>query len=283
MVDPAWVALSLVERVGGKTMRALIAHFGSAQAVLAADSQELRCVPGIGTVLAASIRAVDLSTVEHDLPRWQAAGIQIIMDNDPAYPPRLRALEDAPPTIFMRGDWGDALRKAQAVAIVGTRSPSDTALEAARALAFDYAQKGYVVVSGLALGIDKAAHMGALGATGRTLAVLGGGVLNIYPPANQKLAEAICGQGALLSESHPSAESKPAYLVARNRIISGLCHVMIVVETNNDGGAMHAARWAREHQRPLYTLDLPASGNQQLIDQGAIPLDPFNLQAPLDI
>ncbi|MCA9902871.1 MAG: DNA-protecting protein DprA [Anaerolineae bacterium] len=282
MVDPAWVALSLVERVGGKTMRALIAHFGSAQAVLAADSHELRRVPGIGAVLAASIRAVDLSTVEHDLPRWQAAGIRIILDNDPAYPPRLRALDDAPPTLFIRGDWSDSLRQAQTVAIVGTRSPSDIALDAARALAFDYAQKGYVIVSGLALGIDRAAHMGALGAAGHTLAVLGGGLLNIYPPANKKLADAICGQGALLSESHPTAESKPAYLVARNRIISGLCNMMIVVETNHDGGAMHAARWAREQQRPLYTLDIPASGNQQLIDQGATPLDPFNLQVPLD-
>ncbi|MBE0689237.1 MAG: DNA-processing protein DprA, partial [Anaerolineae bacterium] len=173
-------------------------------------------------------------------------------------------------------------RKAEAVAIVGTRNPSEIALGAAQALAFEFARRGYVIVSGLALGIDRIAHMSALAAAGNTVAVLGGGVLNIYPPANKGLADAICGRGALLSESHPNAESKPAYLVARNRIISGLCSTLIVVETHADGGAMHAARWAHEHQRALYTLDLPATGNQQLIDQGAIPLDPFNLQTLLN-
>jgi len=281
VVDPAWIALSLVERVGGKTMRALLAHFGSAQSVLKAESHELRRVPGIGATIAASICAADVSAVERDIPRWQAAGIQIITDNDPAYPTRLRALDDAPPTIFVRGVWDEGLRKAEAVAIVGTRAPSEIALGAAEGLAFDLARHGYLIVSGLALGIDRKAHFSAIAAAGNTLAVLGGGVLNVYPPANKKLAETICAHGALLSETHPYAESKPASLVARNRIISGLCSALIVVETQIDGGAMHAARWAREQGRTLYTLDLPASGNQQLIDQGAVPLDPFDLGALL--
>ncbi|MCC6615440.1 MAG: DNA-processing protein DprA [Anaerolineae bacterium] len=282
MVDPAWIALSLVERVGGKTMRALLAQFGSAGAVLMAESHELRRVPGIGATIAASIRAVDVSAVEREIPRWQAAGIHIITDSDPDYPPQLRALDDAPPTIFVRGVWDEALRKAEAIAIVGTRAPSEIALGAAESLAFDLARRGYLIVSGLALGIDRKAHFSAIAAAGNTVAVLGGGVLNVYPPANKGLAEAICAHGALLSETHPYAESKPAHLVARNRIISGLCSAVIVVETKVDGGAMHAARWAREQGRALYTLDLPASGNRQLIDQGAIALDPFNLQALLE-
>jgi DNA processing protein len=129
-----------------------------------------------------------------------------------------------------------------------------------------------VIVSGLALGIDTQAHIGALGARGRTLAVLGSGVLRVYPEHNLNLAEAILKQGALLSEIAPNAPPSPATLVARNRIISGLCDRLIVVETTVDGGAMYAARRAVEQGREVYTLDLGASGNRALIAEGARPL-----------
>jgi DNA processing protein len=127
----------------------------------------------------------------------------------------------------------------------------------------------------MALGIDSAAHIGALACLGGvTTAVLGSGVLNVYPPGNRALAEAIRQRGALLSEVHPDAQPKPSTLVARNRIISGLCEAVIVVETESDGGAMHAARRAIDQGRRVYTLESDASGNRALIEAGASVIKP---------
>jgi DNA processing protein len=270
MIDAAWVALSLVERVGSKKLRALVAAFGSAEAVLAADNTALQRIPGIGTKTASAIGALDLREAERAIARWQSNGVRLITLDDPAYPARLRTLDDAPPTLFVRGVWDERAMSGRAVAIVGTRNPSKQAEAAAQHIAFTLAARGDTIVSGLARGIDTQAHMGALAcAGGYTLAVLGGGVLHIYPPENESRAKAISMYGALVSEQMPYAESKPTYLVARNRIITGLCEAVIVIETETDGGAMHAARRALEQGRALYTLDLPASGNRALIAAGA--------------
>ena len=270
--DPAWIALSLVEHVGVKKLRALLDCFdGDLNAALKADAKTLQRVPGIGPKIAASIRAIDLPAVIDVIPRWQAAGVSLITLNDPAYPALLRSLDDAPPTLFMLGTWHE-LRSA---AVVGTRSPTRQAVEAARQLGFELARRGYQVVSGLAVGIDSGAHIGALAQPqGITSAVLGSGVLNVYPPSNRALAQAIQGRGALMSEVHPAAQTKPSSLVARNRIISGLCETVIVVETELDGGAMHAAKRAAEQGRRVCTLDFPASGNRALIEAGARVITP---------
>lgn len=264
--DPAWVALSLVDHLGGKKLRALAAFFnGDLDAVLGADETTLRRVPGIGPKIAASIRSIDVTQVERALSRWEANGIRVILLNDPDYPPMLRAIDDAPPTLFVRGLWPPPPK---AVAIVGTRQPASASVEAAQQLGFALACRGYAVVSGLAHGIDTAAHLGALSSpTGWTLAVLGGGLLNVYPPENRALASAIGTRGALLCEVHPGAEAKTPSLVARNRLISGLCDAVIVVETTVEGGAMYAARRAFEQGRRVYALDHNASGNRALIDE----------------
>jgi DNA processing protein len=139
----------------------------------------------------------------------------------------------------------------------------------------ELAERGWCVVSGLAHGIDTAAHYGALAVpNGQTVAVLGGGVLNIYPSENRPLAEAVLRRGALLSETHPHMSPSPSALVARNRLISGLSDILIVVETSIDGGAMHAARRAFDQRRAVYTLDSTASGNRALLAEGALPLTP---------
>jgi DNA processing protein len=270
--NPAWVALSLVEHVGAKKLRALgLAFGGDFDAVLRADAPDLQRVPGIGPKIAASIRAIDLSAVEAAIPRWQAAGITLLTLDHPAYPAALRPVEDAPPTLFVLGTW----REMRAVAVVGTRSPSREAVDAAQQIGFALAQRGIQVISGLALGIDSAAHTGALAQpAGITVAVLGSGVLNLYPPGNRALAQAIQGRGALLSEVHPDAQPKPSALVARNRIISGLCEAVIIVQTESDGGAMHAARRATDQGRRVYTLDSGASGNRALIESGATIITP---------
>jgi DNA processing protein len=273
MADSAWVALSLIEHVGGVRLRALVERFGSAGAVLGASAVELRRVPGIGDKIAAAIRAVDLAAVEGAMARWEREHIRLITLHDPAYPARLAAIADPPPTLFVRGHWDAAVVNGDAVAIIGTRTPSRAGGSAAQRIAAEYAQAGWVVVSGLARGIDTLAHRNALAvASVPTLAVLGGGVRasSIYPPEHRPLAEGIArGGGALVSEQPPHAESKPSHLVARNRIITGLCSRVIVIETTVEGGAMHAARRAQEQGRELCTLDLPASGNQQLIAEGA--------------
>lgn len=269
MIDTAWVALSLVERLGGKTLDALVRHFGyDPRAVLAADSDQLQQVRGVGPRLAAQIRAVDLAAVERDIPAWQQAGVRVVPVDAREYPARLRALDDAPPTLFIRGGWRASWTRS--AAIVGTRRPSAAGLALAQNLASEMAARGYMIVSGLALGIDAAAHLGALAVPeGFTLAALGCGVLEVYPPANRPLAEAVARRGALVSELHPMAAPGSSALVARNRIITGLSDAVIVIETEPDGGAMHAARFALAQGRRLFAADLPAEGNRALLQAGA--------------
>lgn len=280
MIDPAWVALSLTERVGGKTLRALMAHFNhDPRAILAADETALRQVPGIGAKMAERIRSINVSEVEQAIPRWQGAGVRIILRDDRDYPPQLRALDDYPPTLFVRGLWQPMGNKR--VAVVGTRDPSPEAREIASRLGIELAERGCTIVSGLALGIDAAAHNGALTVPNAyLLAVLGCGVLNIYPPDHRGLAQAVMRQGALLGEVHPQASPSASNLVARNRIITGLSDVVIIVETEIDGGAMHAARFALAQGRPLYTFDSPASGNRALLANGAVALHPDLRDSP---
>ena len=175
---------------------------------------------------------------------------------------------DRPPALIARGCLGPDLWQ-RAVGIVGTRNPSSEARYLTLQLAMQLARAGYTVVSGLALGVDTAAHAGALSADGKTVAVLGSGVLNVYPKENTELAQRIRAAGAILSELHPRCGANAQRLVSRNRIISGLSKAVIVVESNADGGAMYTARFAHEQGRPVYTCDLPADGNQQLIKDGA--------------
>ncbi|MFO7320436.1 MAG: DNA-processing protein DprA [Chloroflexota bacterium] len=281
MPDPVWVALSLAEHVGGRRLRALLEHFdGDVQAILAAETSALARVPGIGRKTAANIQKLRPEQLEASLRRWQALGVRALSWDDPAYPEMLRRLEDAPPTLFVMGNHTpDA---SPALAIVGTRRPSPAAEAAARQLAALLAGRGYTIVSGLALGIDRAAHIGALSEpAGRTIAVLGSGVLNVYPPQHLALARAVAGRGALVCEVHPEATPNRASLVARNRLISGLSDGVIVIETEVGGGAMYAARFAREQGRAVYALDNDASGNRALLDAGATPISPDLASLPL--
>jgi len=272
---PEWIALSLVPMMGGKRMRALLDHFGSAGAVLRANHADLCQVSGIGNGIADSITRVNLSAVERTLTGWRKNGLRVLAWDDPDYPARLKAIEDAPPTLFVSGDIAPhQITEKRHVAIVGTRQPSAQSAETTRTFAFELARRGIVIVSGLALGTDTNAHLGALAAPdGVTLAVLGGGVWNIYPPQNRPLAEAVRKRGALIAETPPNAEPKATHLVARNRLISGISDAVIVIETSISGGAMYAARRAREQGKPVYALDLPVDGNRMLIDEeGAHPI-----------
>ncbi len=264
-----WIALSLTDHIGSKTLKALLAYFGDdPNAILSAPPDELQQVNGVGPKIAHSIQAIDLDLIEQKRQDWEAVGLSIALhyQSDTSYPLNLldENIDDPPLTLFMRSPWQTAFNRA--IAVVGTRNPSSTAADFAWQLGQQLATRGIAVVSGLALGIDTAALKGALSIqTGRAVAVLGSGVKNIYPTANAQLVPLFQKQGCILSEVAPDAPPSAPRLVARNRIISGLSRALIVVETAVDGGAMHAARFAKKQGRPIFTLDLPASGNQQLL------------------
>ena len=268
-----WIALALVPRLGRRTLERLLAHFGTLDDALRADEAALRAVPRVGPKTAAAIRAVDPGAIASAVSRWQAAGIMPLLPDDEAFPPRLRALDDGPAVLFWRGSARPA--PAPAAAIVGTRHPSPAARELALALAETLAQAGWGIVSGLALGIDTAAHHGALHADGVTVAVMGSGLSTIYPPSNAALAEQILTRGALLSEVHPDAAPNGPALVARNRLISSLSDVVIVVEAGTSSGSLHAARFAQTYKRALFAAESAAAGNRQLLAQCArlLPAD----------
>ncbi len=270
----AWVALCLVEHLGGRKLRALLDTFGGdLDALRAADNAALQRVPGIGPKLSAAIRALNVPAVAQDMARWHEAGVTILAPSSALYPRRLRDLgDDAPPCLFVQGNL-DALDAGCTVAIVGTRQPTPPAREATLRLGMELGLLGCAVVSGLAAGIDAAAHNGALSGRGRAVAVLGSGVLQIFPPEHGALAALILRQGgAIVSEVSPDARASTPRLVARNRLISGLSDAVLIAESSVDGGAMYAARAAMAQGRRLFALDLLATGNQALIAAGATAL-----------
>lgn len=270
MTDLLWIALSLQPHIGIKTLNTILHFFDDdLSKALKTDIQTLRRIPGIGPKIARTMTSLNLDAIARQLEAWQALGVGIYPAYHPEYPARLHDVDDMPAAIFQRGIWQESLWQKTA-ALVGTRTPSQLARSLTERLAVELANQGYTIVSGLAHGVDAIAHDSAMQlAHWHTVAVLGSGVLNIYPPQNQALADRIIQQGTLLCESPPDAGVNSARLVARNRIISGLSQHVIVIETGMDGGAMYAARAARLQKRHLYALDLPASGNQRLISEGA--------------
>lgn len=267
-----WVALATRARIGGKTLTRLLRHFGSLSAVLQADVSELIQVPYIGQQTARAIKEVDLNIIEQQLNHFTNDGIQVITWEDPDYPVNLLHCDSAPPVLFVKGKLLPT--DGRAVAIVGTRQPGEESLELAHDLGKEMAARGWVVVSGLAIGIDTAAHQGALEAGGRTLAVLGSGLQAIYPQRNTKLADSITVGGAVLSEVHPEAMVSPQNLIARNRIASGLSKAVIVVQSGLNGGSMSTVRHALNQGRALYAVVGGGAGCDLLIEQGAAPLVP---------
>jgi DNA processing protein len=263
-----FIALALTEGIGPKILARLHQSFGSYKDVLV-NTRQLQSVRGVGRGLAERIGEIDIAAMRLDLRRFERQHIHVCLYEDPAYPNLLTLLEDKPNLLFMRGAFTAA--DAKAVAIVGTRQPSENSLKAAWLYSTAFAATGWTIVSGLAKGVDKMAHQGALDAGGRTLAVLGNGVLNIYPYEHMPLAEQIERQGALLSEYHPDSEPSRGTLVMRNRLISALARALIVIEAGETSGALHAARYAHAQGRPVFALG-NSSGNQSLLGSFAKPL-----------
>ncbi len=270
----ALLALHLVPGLGPRLTAALLERFGSAVRVLDASTEELLQVPYLGEKVATGIRgALESADVSAELEQMTKHGVELRVLGSPDYPAALATIHDPPPLLSLRGTLTEA--DARAVAIVGSRGCTPYGKRVAERLAADLARAGYVIVSGLARGIDGHAHRGALQAGGRTLAVLAGGLSRIYPPEHKDLAAQVAAAGALLTESCMTQEPLANLFPARNRIISGLSRAVVLVEAAEKSGALITATHAADQSRPVFAIpgpiDSPASaGTNALIRKGAI-------------
>lgn len=276
VVDDAFrahIRLACVDGVGGLLRKRLLARFGSPQGVFAASPTELAEVERLGPKLAALIPEVARSPVaEETIALCRQRDVGIVLEGSPGYPGLLGQIDDPPGVLFVRGTLEP--RDGLAVAIVGARHATAYGRRVAHQLAGALARAGYTVVSGLARGIDAAAHRGALDAGGRTLAVLGSGVLSIYPPEHAELALEVAGHGAVLSEAPPLSSPRPGAFPSRNRIVSGLTLGTVVVEAADRSGALITARLAGEQGREVFAVPGPidsrmSRGCHRLLRDGA--------------
>ena len=270
----AFLILNALPNIGPVTLNRLLGELGGNPVhVLAAEPARLRAVKGVGPVIAASVAGwrehFDLAREE---ARMAQGGVDFMVGADPAYPRLLREIHDPPIGLYRRGDYGF---DRPGVAIVGSRRTTLYGQEVARRFGAELARLGFCVVSGLARGIDTAAHEGALEAGGRTAAVLGTGIDLIYPPENLGLYRRIAEEGgAVLSEFPLGRRADRQSFAMRNRIVAGMCEATVVVESDVDGGAMITARFAGEQGRLLFAVpgridQKTSAGCHQLIRDGA--------------
>ncbi|MDP6380574.1 MAG: DNA-processing protein DprA, partial [Phycisphaerae bacterium] len=265
--------LTLIPDVGPVLYDALIEHFGGAEEALAAPAGELEQVPGMGRKRTrAFLKARGGVDVDAELEAVRAAGVRLVARDDEEYPEALKYLTGPPPILYVRGrlEKTDGL----AIAIVGSRRCSLYGRDQAERFATALARAGFTIVSGLARGIDSCAHNGALKVGGRTVAVLGNGLSNIYPPENKALAEAVCASGAVISEFPMATAPKAGNFPQRNRLLSGLSLGVLVIEAAERSGALITARLAAEQGKEVFALpgrvDSPYSaGVHRLIKTGA--------------
>ena len=267
-----WVAFHGIDGMGPKRINSMETHFGNLEDAWHAGRGELRDA-GIGPALIDDINNTrDRVDPELELDRLLRNGIRPIHLRSDEYPELLANSPDAPAVIYVAGDWRP--HDQNCIAIVGTRKATEYGVEMARSLAYDLARLGITVVSGLAIGIDAAAHRGALEAGGRTMAVLAGGLDSIYPRTNRGLARQIVTSGCLVSEYQLGVKSKRDHFPRRNRIISGLSRGVIVVEAAKKSGATWTVKWALDQNREVFAVPGNATspqseGTNWLIQKGA--------------
>ncbi|HZT25609.1 MAG TPA: DNA-processing protein DprA [Pseudolabrys sp.] len=260
-----WLRLIRSANVGPRTFGELIRHFGSARAALSA-------LPGLARRGGASDRT-HICSAEHaaaELTAARALGVELIALDEPEYPPRLRMIDDAPPLLAVRGNI--AALERPLVAIVGSRNASAAGVKFAERIARDLSDSGYGIVSGLARGIDAAAHRASLNRG--TIAVLAGGHERVYPPEHEELLDAMLTNGAAVSEMPLTWEPRARDFPRRNRLISGLSVGVVIVEAARRSGSLITARFAGEQGREVFAvpgspLDPRAEGTNALLKQGA--------------
>lgn len=275
----AWVALSAVPGLGPARFRRLVEAFGSPLGALEAGPAAIAAEAELNGSALLLIEAIGgrLEEVEQQLASLDEMGVRALTWPDGAYPSRLLATSSPPPVLWWRSDHV-ATQPEAAAAIVGSREVAEEALGEAYRVGQALAEAGVTVVSGLAAGIDAAAHEGALACGGPTIGVCGCGIVTALTRGREGLAGRTAERGAICSELSPTAPLSPKMLFARNRIIAGLADAVIVIEARAEGGAMHTANCARQEGRPVLVVDWPggesAAGNRQLLRGGALPLSP---------
>ena len=263
----------MISGLGPVRLRALIASLGSPEVILSAGRNALAAVNGVGPETATAIanwqQTVDLPA---ELKRIEEFGAHVITWNSPAYPAALRTIDNPPFVLYV---WGELRPEdSRGIGVVGSRNMTHYGTECARKLSYQFAYAGYAVVSGLARGIDTAAHQGALAAKGRTIAVIGSGLAKLYPPENLGLAEKIAGSGAVVSEYPMERPADRQTFPYRNRIVAGWGKALVVVEAGLNSGALITAHQAIDQGRAVFAvpgqIDRPTSaGSNRLIQQGA--------------
>jgi DNA processing protein len=265
--------LTMVPGVGPQTCRALLDHFGTASHVLGASRTKLLGVEGVGPKLADRIAAaVSDKSAEAELELCRKEGVRIIPRGDAEYPPSLENIPDPPSLLYVKGTLEP--RDQLAISLVGSRHCTPYGARMAERLASGLARTGFTVVSGLARGIDAAAHRGALKAGGRTIGVLANGLGSIYPPEHEELAHAVCASGALISEMPMEQNPLAGLFNQRNRVISGLSLGVVIVEATPRSGSLATARHAVDQNREVFAVPGPADslasrGCHRLIRDGA--------------
>lgn len=269
----ALLQLTTVPGIGSTRIRALVAHFHSAQAVISASISALSQVSGIDRTLAENIlQQRDAAFVERQLEILAQRNARLLTYWDDDYPVLLKKIPDPPALLYVEGEISPGDKNL--LAIVGTRAPTQYGKLVAEKLSSELAARGFTIVSGLARGIDTIAHRTALKSGGRTIAVLGSGLDVMYPAENEKLAREIMANGAVLSEYAFGAKPDAVNFPRRNRIISGLSLGVLVIEAGLESGAMITANLALEHNREVFAvpgsiMSMKSAGPHQLIREGA--------------
>ncbi len=247
-----WLELSLIPGVGPMTFLKLLDHFGSPESALKSSRAALERVEGVGAAVTEAIGRGAGAELEKSLRLIEEHDVTVITLDDTSYPERLKQIHDPPALLYLKGTIEAA--DANAVSIVGSRRATHYGKSVAGRLSGDLARMGITVVSGLAYGVDAAAHKGALAAGGRTIAVLGCGVDVVYPRANSKIHEMIPASGALVSEFPMGCQPDPGFFPMRNRIVSGLSLGTLVIEAPRKSGALITARHAVEQNREVFAV-----------------------------
>ncbi|HLD82430.1 MAG TPA: DNA-processing protein DprA [Candidatus Omnitrophota bacterium] len=268
----ALVGLNLVGGIGSIRLGKLLKFFSRPQDILKVSAEKLMGVSGIGQEIANKICGIKKEDVGKEFSLAKKQGLRIIILDDEDYPENLKNIPDPPIVLYTKGKLlpQDKL----AIGIVGSRRASFYGLSCAEKFAADLAKQGFTIVSGMARGIDTCAHRGALKQAGRTLAVMGSGFNQIYPPENKELADEISKNGAVISEFPINEKPLKENFPRRNRVISGLSLAVLVVEAARNSGALITADFALEQGRDVFALpgkiDSSASfGTNGLIKQGA--------------
>ena len=268
-----WIKLSLAKDVGEARLRYLIKRSGSPTDVFKTPARDLSEI--VGDSIARNIKEAEKINVEPHLRVMEKLDVKLVTFNDPQYPENLKDIADLPPMLYVRGELLES--DAQSIAIIGSRRATTYGKFIAEQFAYELAEQGLTIVSGMARGIDSAAHRGALKAGGRTIAVFGCGIDRIYPPENRGLMHEIIQHGAVISEFPLFTKPLAGNFPARNRLISGLSKAVLVVEARSRSGVFSTVEWALDQGREVFAVpgnitSEASKGANRLILDGAKPV-----------